>query len=187
MSTGRVEQQLFAPQVGCIELAVIVPTYNAREKVYPLVQRLKQSLDRVNWELIIVDDDAPDGTADEVRLVSAFEPNIRVIQRIGRKGLASACVEGMLATNALFLAVMDTDSQYDESALPFRDNPLFAHWLRRHECFQHSAPKLSPYIVGCIGGQNENSSHQQKKLCTRGMFTCPDHNDAPVECTCQDE
>jgi len=118
MSTLRAEQPLFAPQVARIELAVIVPTYNERENLYPLIQRLKSCLRGINWEVIFVDDDSRDGTADEVRLLSEFEPNVRVVQRIGRRGLASACVEGMLATSAPFLAVMDADLQHDESILP---------------------------------------------------------------------
>ena len=118
MSTVRAEQAVFAPRVGRIELAVIVPTYNERENLYPLIQRLKSCLGRINWELIFVDDDSRDGTADEVRLIGEFVPNVRVIQRIGRRGLASACIEGMLATSAPILAVMDADLQHDESILP---------------------------------------------------------------------
>jgi len=118
MSTVRAEQAFFAPQVAPIELAVIVPTYNERENLYPLVQRLKSCLSGISWELVFVDDDSRDGTADEVRLISEFEPNVRVVQRIGRRGLASACVEGMLATSAPFLAVMDADLQHDESIVP---------------------------------------------------------------------
>lgn len=101
-----------------LELAVIIPTYNERSNVPLLVERLKNALDGVSWEAIFVDDDSPDGTADVVRELGVREPRLRVLQRIGRRGLASACVEGMLATSARFLAVMDADLQHDESILP---------------------------------------------------------------------
>lgn len=101
-----------------LELAIIIPTYNERENVALLVERLKQVLDGVCWEAIFVDDDSPDGTADEVRRLGTADHQVRVVQRIGRRGLASACVEGMLATSARFVAVMDADLQHDESILP---------------------------------------------------------------------
>ncbi|MGZ4820921.1 MAG: polyprenol monophosphomannose synthase, partial [Terriglobales bacterium] len=101
-----------------LELAVIIPTYNERNNIPLLVERLKNVLDGVSWEAIFVDDDSPDGTADVVRELGVREPRLRVLQRIGRRGLASACVEGMLATSARFLAVMDADLQHDESILP---------------------------------------------------------------------
>lgn len=108
-----------AEELGAtLELAIIVPTYNERENIAPLVERLKRVLDGVWWEAIFVDDDSPDGTADIVRRLGSADPQIRVVQRIGRRGLASACVEGMLATSARFVAVMDADLQHDESVLP---------------------------------------------------------------------
>lgn len=101
-----------------IDLAVVIPTYNERENVRILVDRLKSALDGISWEAIFVDDDSPDGTADEIRSIGATDLSIRVLQRIGRRGLSSACVEGMLATSAEIVAVMDADLQHDESVLP---------------------------------------------------------------------
>jgi dolichol-phosphate mannosyltransferase len=105
-------------QTGPIELAVIVPTCNERANIRLLIERLENALSGVNWEVIFVDDDSRDGTADEVRAAGETDRRVRVVQRIGRRGLASACVEGMLATNAPFLAVMDADLQHDEAVLP---------------------------------------------------------------------
>lgn len=65
-----------------------------------------------------MDDDSADGTADCVRAISQARPQIRVIQRLHRSGLASACIEGFLGTSAPYLAVMDADLQHDESILP---------------------------------------------------------------------
>lgn len=100
------------------ELAIIIPTLNERENVAPLIQRLSVALEAVDWEVIFVDDDSPDGTADQCRQLAATNPRVRIIQRIGRRGLASACIEGMLASAAPYLAVMDGDMQHDERILP---------------------------------------------------------------------
>ncbi|WP_365304110.1 glycosyltransferase [uncultured Thiodictyon sp.] len=91
------------------ELTVVVPTFNACGEIEPLVERLAAVLDGIAWEVIVVDDDSPDGTAAAVRLLARDDPRVRVVQRIGRRGLASACVEGMLASAAPYLAVLETD------------------------------------------------------------------------------
>jgi len=100
------------------EFSVIVPTFNERENVPEVVQRLEACLNGKGWEVIFVDDDSPDGTAARVREIACRNPRVRCLQRIGRRGLSSACVEGMLASSAPFLAVMDADCQHDERVLP---------------------------------------------------------------------
>lgn len=101
-----------------LELAIILPTLNERANLGPLVARLDAALDGIAWEAIFVDDNSPDGTADEARALSLHDPRVRVIQRIGRRGLASAAIEGMLATAAPVVAVMDADHQHDPKLLP---------------------------------------------------------------------
>lgn len=100
------------------ELAVIVPTYKEADSVAELARRLEAVLEGIAWELLFVDDDSPDGTAERVRELARRDPRVRLIQRVGRRGLSSACIEGMLATSAPFLAVMDGDLQHDERLLP---------------------------------------------------------------------
>ncbi|MDP9089385.1 MAG: glycosyltransferase family 2 protein [Pseudomonadota bacterium] len=100
------------------ELSIIVPTFNERENIAELIERLALCLTDCSWEVIFVDDDSPDGTADLVREHAAMDSRIRCLQRIGRRGLSSACVEGMLATTARYLAVIDADLQHDERLLP---------------------------------------------------------------------
>lgn len=100
------------------ELSVIVPTFNERGNVLELVQRLGQCLAGHRWEVIFVDDDSPDGTAQFVREIGQRDNRVRCIQRIGRRGLSSACIEGMLASSAPYLAVIDGDLQHDEKLLP---------------------------------------------------------------------
>lgn len=103
---------------AAIELAVVVPTFKERESVPVLLEKLSAVLDGIEWEAIFVDDHSPDGTADYLRGVANTNPRIHVIERIGRRGLSSACIEGMMATAAPYVAVMDADLQHDESVLP---------------------------------------------------------------------
>ena len=100
-----------------MELCVVVPTLNEKENIPLLIKELNGVLQGINWELIIVDDNSTDSTADLVRKLGKTQPNIRCIQRLNRRGLSSACVEGMLATNADYLAVMDADLQHDTNLL----------------------------------------------------------------------
>jgi dolichol-phosphate mannosyltransferase len=101
-----------------LQLAVVLPTLNERGNLRPLVERLEQALNGIGWEAIFVDDDSADGTSDEARAIALEHPRVRVIQRIGRRGLASAAIEGMLATAAPYVAVMDADHQHDPALLP---------------------------------------------------------------------
>jgi dolichol-phosphate mannosyltransferase len=100
------------------DLAIVLPTFNESGNVGPLVDRLEKTLQGIRYEVVFVDDDSPDGTADVVRLLAERHDNVRVLQRIGRRGLASACIEGILGTAAPYVAVMDADMQHDEAVLP---------------------------------------------------------------------
>lgn len=100
------------------ELTVVVPTYNESENVPVLIERLGIVLAGVAWEVIVVDDDSPDGTAALVKSIAAADPRVRCIRRVGRRGLAGACIEGILASSAPVVAVMDADLQHDEALLP---------------------------------------------------------------------
>jgi dolichol-phosphate mannosyltransferase len=100
------------------ELTVVIPTLNERANIGPLVELLDRVLDTVGWEVIFVDDDSPDGTADWIREISRRDGRVRCLQRIGRRGLTTACIEGALATSAPYIAIMDADMQHDEKLLP---------------------------------------------------------------------
>jgi dolichol-phosphate mannosyltransferase len=101
-----------------LELAVVIPTFNERENIAALISALEKALAGREWEAVFVDDHSPDGTAEYVRNLASTNRRIRVLERIGRHGLSSACIEGMLATPARYIAVMDADMQHDESILP---------------------------------------------------------------------
>ena len=100
------------------QLAIIVPTLNESANVPELVRRLHTVLRGIEWEVVFVDDDSRDGTADVARRIAQADPRVRCLQRIGRRGLSSACIEGILATSAPVVAVMDADLQHDETLLP---------------------------------------------------------------------
>jgi dolichol-phosphate mannosyltransferase len=68
--------------------------------------------------VIFVDDNSPDGTADAVKAIAGSDMRARCLRRVGRRGLAGACIEGMLSSSAPFVAVMDADLQHDEKVLP---------------------------------------------------------------------
>jgi dolichol-phosphate mannosyltransferase len=104
--------------VNAPDLTVVVPTFNERDNILPLVGRLAAVLEGCAWEAIFVDDDSPDGTAEAVRAIARRDPRIRCLQRVGRRGLSSACIEGFLASSAPFIAVIDADLQHDERLLP---------------------------------------------------------------------
>lgn len=101
-----------------IDLAIVLPTLNERDNLAPLVARIEAALGPDGWEVIVVDDDSADGTADAARALALTDRRVRAIQRIGRRGLASAAIEGMCATAAPFVAVMDADHQHDPALLP---------------------------------------------------------------------
>jgi dolichol-phosphate mannosyltransferase len=101
-----------------LRLSIVVPTFNESRNVPELLRRLEASLGATGWEVVFVDDDSPDGTSVMVRDVARVDPRVRCIQRVGRRGLSTACIEGMLATSAPIIAVMDADLQHDETILP---------------------------------------------------------------------
>jgi dolichol-phosphate mannosyltransferase len=100
------------------ELSVVIPTFNERANISVLIDRLRTVLDGIAWEVIFVDDDSPDGTAQQVRSIAQSDPRVRCLLRIGRRGLSTACIEGIQASSAPYVAVMDADLQHDDRLLP---------------------------------------------------------------------
>jgi dolichol-phosphate mannosyltransferase len=101
-----------------LTLSVVVPCYNERDNIGPMVAALGAALGGIAWEVIFVDDDSPDGTAQAARALAAADPRVRCIRRIGRRGLSSAVIEGALSSSADYVAVIDGDMQHDETRLP---------------------------------------------------------------------
>lgn len=116
--TDSVEGGEQGPAPLTYELTVVAPTFNECANVTLLVGKLRAVLDGVAWQVIFVDDNSPDGTADIVKTIAATDPRVQCIRRVGRRGLAGAVVEGVLASAAPYVAVIDADLQHDETLLP---------------------------------------------------------------------
>ena len=99
-------------------LSVILPTRNERDNVARVVERLNVVLAGIDWEAIFVDDDSTDGTIPALRALAQSDLRVRLVHRIGRRGLSSACIEGIQASTAPYVAIMDADLQHDEALLP---------------------------------------------------------------------
>jgi len=100
------------------ELTLVVPTYNEAGNVEAFTAKAAKALEGIDWELVFVDDDSPDGTAKRIRQIAEANPRVRCLLRVGRRGLSSACIEGIMSTGSPFVAVMDADLQHDEGLLP---------------------------------------------------------------------
>jgi dolichol-phosphate mannosyltransferase len=98
-------------------LSVVVPTYNEAGSVPKLAERLHAALGTRDWELVIVDDGSPDGTAD---MAAALAPRIptNVVRRAGKGGLASAVIAGFAAARGDILVVMDADLSHPPELVP---------------------------------------------------------------------
>ena len=101
-----------------LELTVVIPTLNEAGNVEPLLERLGLSLAGIEWEAIFVDDGSTDGTPELLTQIAQADRRVRLIRRIGRRGLSSAVVEGALASTSPVVAVIDADLQHDEKVLP---------------------------------------------------------------------
>ena len=101
-----------------MRVSVIVPTYNEADNIVEVIDRLRRAMAGQTHEIIVVDDDSPDGTWQLARRHGAGDPAVRVIRRIGERGLASAVLNGMAAAEGDAFAVIDGDLQHDESVLP---------------------------------------------------------------------
>ena len=99
-------------------LSVIVPTYMERESITELIDRIEASLDPLPFELIVVDDSSPDGTAERAEDLNKRHGNIRVIKREGKLGLSSAVLAGFEGARSEVLGVVDADLQHPPELLP---------------------------------------------------------------------
>ena len=98
-------------------LSIVIPTYNEKDNISKILEKLKRTLKDIKYEVIFVDDNSPDGTSKEVKNFMKKSSKIRLIHRIGRRGLSGAVIEGVFAANFELVAVMDCDLQHDETKL----------------------------------------------------------------------
>lgn len=149
-----------------LQLALVAPTFNEKLNVEELVKRLERALAGIAWEVVFVDDDSPDGTAEAVRALARERPHVRLVHRIGRRGLSRAVVEGILATTAPVVAVIDADLQHDEGVLP-------TMW-RKLQDEQLDLVSASRYMSGgSVAGWDEGRA-SMSRLATRLAHTLVD-------------
>src|SRR3546814_7149455 len=106
---GPPEAPAAAQSAASLQLAVIIPTLNEVGNIRALLERIEDALSDIRWEAVFVDDNSTDGTPELLREIGRSDHRVRVIQRIGRRGLSSAVIEGMLATSAPAFAVIDAE------------------------------------------------------------------------------
>jgi dolichol-phosphate mannosyltransferase len=107
-----------ATALAPLQMTVVIPTFNEVDNVEILLDRIGLALAEIEWEAIFVDDGSKDGTPELIEHLAQQDRRVRLIRRIGRRGLSSAVVEGALASTAPVIAVIDADLQHDEKILP---------------------------------------------------------------------
>jgi dolichol-phosphate mannosyltransferase len=150
------------------KIAIIVPVLNEADNIEPFVEELSKSLTNYDWEVIFVDDKSDDGTPEAIGRLVAAKSNVRLLQRFGRHGHASACIEGMCSTCAPLLAVMDADLQHDPVLLPrmaslleserynlvigsrYMQGGNIGKWSKRRIGYSRIATLASQFVLGGI-------------------------------------
>lgn len=148
------------------DVCVVLPTYNESPNIVPILERLSAVLSGYKWEAIFVDDNSFDGTADTIVNAARRFQNVRIIRRIGRRGLSSAIIEGIQSSMAPYIVVMDADMQHDEAILPRMLDALFsgesdlvvgtrysgeggiAGWSGKRRSISLFATRLSQMVIG---------------------------------------
>ncbi|MBT3835024.1 glycosyltransferase family 2 protein [Candidatus Peribacteria bacterium] len=145
-------------------LSLILPTFNEAKNLPVMIPKIEETLQSVEHEIIIVDDDSPDNTWKVAQEMSEKMHNLHVIRRVGRHGLSSAVVEGFLAAKGDVLAVADADGQHDLSILPI----MFA------EVKSGSNIAIgSRYVEGGSAGDWEEDRQSISRFATAlAMFVC---------------
>lgn len=107
-------------------ISIIVPTYNEKETIISFLEKATHQISKNNLDagIIVVDDGSPDGTSELIKDFGKLHPNVTLLNRREKKGLASACIYGFNHTESAILGVMDADLSHAPDALPYLLNPL---------------------------------------------------------------
>ncbi len=98
-------------------ISIIIPTFNEVKNISSLINGVVNYLNNIKYEIIVVDDDSPDGTASEVNKLMKKNQNIHLISRVGRSGLSSAIKEGLIFGKGEYLVVLDGDGQHEANCV----------------------------------------------------------------------
>lgn len=154
------------------ELSIVVPTLNEVGNIELLCNKISKVLKEINWEIIFVDDNSTDGTKELLKKISSQHRHIRAIHRINRTGLSSACIEGMLASKAPIVAVMDADLQHDETLLP----TMFAEFSKKPLDIAVASRFISGAELGDFSAKREllsNIGNLLSRLVLKARLTDP--------------
>ena len=102
-----------------MDLSIVLPTYNEKDNIINLIKQILEILKNIeNKEIIVVDDNSPDGTY--LACKTAFEKNdgIKVLLRKNNKGLANSILDGIKICKGEYIIVMDTDLTHDPKLIP---------------------------------------------------------------------
>lgn len=124
--TGSGNEPSFLAEKGS-RVSIVLPTFNERKNITPILRELLCLQNRFDLEVIVVDDDSADGTADLVKELAQQEPRLRLIRRVGRSGLSSAIKEGLLDATGDLAVVMDCDGQHEPVAVTRALEALHTH------------------------------------------------------------
>ena len=112
-------EQAVRPAAECgRSVSLVVPTYNERENACAVIDRCSAALAAYDFEIVVVDDDSPDGTWRVVRETYGETGRVRVVRREGKLGLATAVSRGFREASAELCAVIDADLQHPPEKLP---------------------------------------------------------------------
>ena len=102
------------------KLALVIPTLCEAENIGGLLNHVRSVLDplHIPYEILVVDDDSPDGTSAVVESIALDDPRVRLLVRKGERGLSGAILHGWQHTDATVLGVMDADLQHPPELLP---------------------------------------------------------------------
>jgi dolichol-phosphate mannosyltransferase len=110
------------------KLALVIPTLREAENIGGLLVHIRSVLDplRIDYEILVVDDDSRDGTEEIVSAIARENPRVRLLVRKGERGLSGAVLYGWRRTDAAILGVMDADLQHPPELLPDLIAAIFA-------------------------------------------------------------
>ena len=148
---------------GVAELCVVVPVLDEQDNVGPLVERLHATLDGLAWEVVFVDDGSADGTREAVAAIGRSDSRVRLLCRTGRRGLASAFIEGVQCSLSPYVAAMDGDLQHEETLLP--------HMLSVLRSGGVDIVVGSRYVAGGVSSAGRGGAWSERRASMSGLAT----------------
>jgi len=101
-----------------MKISVVSPTYNEAPNITRFISEVAAALEGFEYEIVVADDNSPDGTCEKAEKIAQINPRVRVIRRLKNPGLSPAVIEGFLAAKGDYVACIDADCQHDPRILP---------------------------------------------------------------------